>query len=201
MRREAVLKSEVGQLIRVPRVRLGAVVAIALAAAFAAWLIVGHTSTSTSASSKSSQNAIQKVGGNGPRAMSVQDLKAFAAAVGHPVYWAGSRAGTTYELTQTSNGRVYIRYLPSGVRVGANEPFLTVATYPYPHAFAALKAVAKREGAPIKLDQGGIALVDKGYPKSVHLAYPSSDYQVEVFDPSPPRARAVVISGQIAPVG
>jgi hypothetical protein len=197
MRREAVLKSEVGQFVRVPHVRLGAVVALALAAAFAAWLIVNHSSTSPS----TPQAGIQKVAGTGPEAMSIQDLKAFAAAIGHPVYWAGPRPGTTYELTQTGNGRVYIRYLPQGVRVGVNKPFLTVATYPYPHAFAAIKALAKKGAAPIKLDQGGMALVDRTYPKSIHLAYPSSDYQVEIFDPSPPRARDVVVSGQIAPVG
>ena len=108
--------------------------------------------------------------------------------------------GNTYELTQTRIGRVYVRYLPPGVLVGINKPFLTIATYPFPHAFAALNALVKNQGGGIKLDHGGIALVDRAYPKSVHLAYPGSDYEVEVFSPSPPRTREVVVSGHVGPV-
>ena len=44
-------------------------------------------------------------------------------------------------------------------------------------------------------------MVDKSYPKSIHLAYPGSDYQVEVFDPSAAAARALVSSGQVEPIG
>ena len=78
-------------------------------------------------------------------AASVGDLKALAARLGHPIYWAGPRAGYTYELTQTPSGKVYIRYLPSGTKVGDPRPrFLTVATYPFPGAYA---AVAKRRRA------------------------------------------------------
>ena len=51
--------------------------------------------------------------------VSLQRLHAIAAAVPHPVYWVGARSGSTYELTQTDDGRTYIRYLPAGTRVGA----------------------------------------------------------------------------------
>ena len=183
-----------------PRVRFGAVIALALAAAFVAWLIVGMRGHSSTPLSKSSTNGIQAIAGTGPEAMTTEGLKSFAAAVGHPVYWVGPRPGMTYELTQTSNGRVYVRYLPAGVKVGVGEPYLTVVTYPFAHAFAALTAVVKREGGVIKLGQGGIAIVDKAYPKSVHLAFPGSDYQIEVFDPSPPLARAIVVAGQVGPI-
>ena len=80
----------------------------------------------------------------------------------------------------------------------AGKPYLTVATYPFPGAFAAIEAVAK--GKAMKLSGGGLAVVDAGYPKSVHLAYPSVDYQVEVFDPSPARARKAVASGRVQAV-
>jgi len=202
---EAQVKSGISQLDRLgrlPRVRLGAVIAIALAAAFVAWLAVrnGSHSVATNPPAISQSGAIEKVAGTGPVAASVGDLKRFAAAVGHPIYWAGPMPGNTYELTQTRIGRVYVRYLPAGVPVGINKPFLTIATYPFPHAFAALNALVKNRGGGIKLDHGGIALVDRAYPKSVHLAYPGSDYEVEVFSPSPPRTREVVVSGHVGPV-
>jgi hypothetical protein len=202
---EAQLKPAISQLDRLgrlPRVRLGAVIAIALAAAFVAWLAATNGSHSPAKNPPviSQSGAIEKVAGTGPVAASVADLKRFAAAVGHPIYWAGPMAGNTYELTQTRIGRVYVRYLPPGVPVGVKKPFLTIATYPFPHAFNAVNALVKNQGGGIKLDHGGIALVDRAYPKSVHLAYPGSDYEVEVFSPSPASSREIVASGQIASI-
>jgi hypothetical protein len=138
-----------------------------------------------------------------PTAASVADLKALATSLGHPVYWAGPKAGYRYELTRTSNGKVYIRYLPAGVRLGAPRPtYLTVATYPFPKAFAAIKRQAKATGAAtVKLAKGGLAVVDAGYPKSVHLAWPGAGYQVEVFDPSPRKARYTVAAGRVVGIG
>ena len=48
----------------------------------------------------------------------VAELEAVAKSLGHPVYWAGPRKGVTYELTRTTDGKVYIRYLPRGTHVG-----------------------------------------------------------------------------------
>jgi hypothetical protein len=56
-------------------------------------------------------------------------------------------------------------------------------------------------GRGIQVPGGGLALVDEKYPKSVHLAFPNVNYQVEVFDPSPKRALAVATSGQVRPAG
>jgi hypothetical protein len=131
-------------------------------------------------------------------AVSVSRLRSVAKTLGHPVYWLGKRPGYTYELTQTSDGRVYIRYLPKGVAVGVGTPYTTIATYPLPNALAAVKRAAKESGAePTKLTHGGLAVVDSGYPNSVHLAYAGSDYQIEVFDPSPARAYEIVTSGEV----
>jgi hypothetical protein len=132
------------------------------------------------------------------KAASAAGLKALAHSLGHPLYWLGAKAGFTYELTQTGDGRIFIRYLPRGVKVGAKRPYLTIATYPYQNAFAAIQAAARRKGAvKIKLPGGGLAVVDGAYPRSIHLAYPGSNYQVEVFDPSPTQTRQVVSSGEV----
>ncbi len=107
--------------------------------------------------------------------------------------------GVTYEFTRTSNGRIYVRYLPAGVNVGDKRSnFLIVVTYPFSGAYHALTAVAANRGD--KLPGGGLALVDAKYPKSVHVAYRNVNYQIEVYDPSPRRSRTVALSGQVQPV-
>ena len=137
---------------------------------------------------------------NGPVAASLEELRTLAAGLGHPIYWAGPKAGFTYELTQTSSGRVFIRYLPSGTKVGdPRAQFLTVATYPFPRAYAVVAKMATGSGR-IGLAHGGVAVVDSAYPKSIHLAFPGVSDQVEVFDPSASTGRKLVASGAIRPV-
>jgi len=137
-----------------------------------------------------------------PTAVSLAQLKSLAKSLGHPIYWAGPKKGNTYELALTPNGQVLIRYLPRGTKVGASGQYLTVGTYPHPSAFVGIQALAKETKAvAIKLPRGGLAVVEPRYRKSIHLAYPGSDYQVEVFDPSPADARRVVSSGRVTSIG
>lgn len=134
---------------------------------------------------------------------SIRALNVFASSVGHPIYWAGAQPRFTYELSRTKDGRIYIRYLPPGVKLGDPKAnYLSVGTYPQRGAFATLQATARKQGVhTIRLAGGGLAFQDRERPTSVYLAYPRSDYQIEVYDPSPTRARAFVTSGQIKPVG
>jgi hypothetical protein len=107
--------------------------------------------------------------------------------------------GYTYEFTETSAGNVYVRYLPKGVRVGdKRDTFRVIGTYPYAGALKALQAVGKRTVE--KLSGGGVLVKSSGHPKSVHIAYPGLDYEIEVYDPRPGRARILVLSGKITPV-
>jgi hypothetical protein len=134
-------------------------------------------------------------------AVKIADLRALAATIGNPVYWAGRQAGATYERTQTSDGRIYVRYLPPGVRAGDPDPHTTVGTYPFQDATGAVTAIAKRTGARIfKVAGGAVAVVDPGHPTSVYLAFPGSNFEIEVFDPSPARARQLVTSGRITSI-
>jgi hypothetical protein len=137
-----------------------------------------------------------------PTAASPAELRSLASSLDHPIYWIGKKKGYTYELTRTTDDQVYLRYLPPGVPVGTKGQYFTVATYPFAGAFAAILKVAKDQNTPgIALDNGGRAIVDAGNPKSVHLAFPGSDYQIEVFDPSPARARRIVAAGRLKNVG
>jgi hypothetical protein len=134
-------------------------------------------------------------------AASVGDLRSLAGSLGHPIYWVGPKKGYTYELAQ-SGGGVYLRYLPPGVQVGAKGLYLTVATYPFPGAFGAIRALAKnKRERPVKLPDGGLAVIDATHPRNIHLAYPGSTVQVELFDPSPARIRQIAGSGQVSAIG
>ena len=106
--------------------------------------------------------------------------------------------GDTYELTQKADGTTYVRYLPPGVGVGDPGDFLIIATYPFANALLGLERVANGKGFAIP--GGGLALVHVGYERSVHVAYPGVDYQIEVYDPSPRVARRIAFSGRLRPV-
>jgi hypothetical protein len=182
-------RPQLGTLAQMPQVRIGAIVALAIVAGLVVWLL---TSGNNNSAGK----------GSGATAASIQGLQSFTASVHHPVYWAGPKQGFTYELTRTADGKIYIRYLPRGVPVGRKGAYLSIGTYPLKNALAAVRAIATREhGATITLAGGGTAVQDKNHPTSVYFAYPGSNYQVEVFDPSPARARQLVVSGQVSAVG
>lgn len=173
------------------RLRLGAVLALAAAAAFVGWLLL-REDRKDSPTPKTSVSAA-----------SVKELEALPASVGHPVYWAGDREGFTYELTRTRQGNLYIRYLPAGVKVNDKRPdFLTVGTYPYPRAIATARSQARQPGAFKRAIAGnGIAYSLPKNRKSVYFTYPRLDYLYEVYDPAPLRARHLVLSGRIRPIG
>jgi hypothetical protein len=136
-----------------------------------------------------------------PRAASLARLTALAGSLGHPLYWVGPKKGYTYELTRESSGKVIIRYLVPGAQIGAAKPYLTVATYPLKGALAAVERVAKEKGQKtITLAGGGLAVFDPKLPSNVHLAYPGSDYQIEVFDPAG-KADRIVAAGRITTLG
>lgn len=54
-----------------------------------------------------------------PIETTVKQLRATAANAAGPIYWAGRGPGTRLELTETKAGKTFVRYLPSGVSVGA----------------------------------------------------------------------------------
>jgi hypothetical protein len=173
-------------------------------AAIAGGVIVAANSGSSSPKVTASDAATATAtspAGTSVEAVSVTALAALPASLGHPVYWAGARAGATYELTRTPDGRVYVRYLTGGAKVGSQLPdFLTVGTYVVPNAEAAVRAAAAQPGAVSVPLRGGVAFYNRARPTSVYFAYAGSDVQVETYDPSPAVARQLVETGAIKPV-
>lgn len=176
-----------------PQIRVGAVVALAAVVAFGVWLAVRHDGHNGTAAATTATTAAR-----GATAVSPEELKALAERLGRPIYWAGTEDGVTYEVTHTPDGRIYVRYLPKGVEIGAQTPYLTIGTYPVKGAFAVTKGVADRSGSvKIRVGGGGIAFYSTDRPTSVYEAFPGSDFQVEVYDPSASRAHGLVSGGSI----
>ena len=179
-----------------PRIRAGAVIAVALLAGFLVWLLVVRDDDSNSSPGTTTTSAPTE-----PVIITRAGLRTLASAVGRPIYWAGPRSGVNYELTKTADNRVFIRYLPKGVANGSSDPYLTVGTYPLQDAFAVTKRQAQQEGSvKVTIGGGGVAFYSDESPTNVYFAYPRSDYQIEVYDPSPTRARRLVSSGKVSEV-
>jgi hypothetical protein len=121
-----------------------------------------------------------------------------AATAGSPrAYWVGPLAGRQAELTSRANGWLYVRYVPlAGPRPSPGE-LLTVATYPGAGGIAALE---RARGEKVNLQGGAVVLLPSDRQTSVYVAFPGSDVQVEVYDPSPAVARRLVLSGLVRPV-
>jgi hypothetical protein len=176
----------------VRRLRAGAVIAVVLAVAFGAWVILVRDDDGGSPASAPASSAA-----------SVAQLRGIPAETGHPLYWAGRRSGFTYELTRTADGYVYVRYLPPGIPVSAEQPnYLTIGTYPRPRALQGLRSLARRAGVvSFAVRGGGIAVYTRDRPDSVYLAFPRDDVQIEVYDPSAESARRLARSGRVRPIG
>lgn len=133
-----------------------------------------------------------------PTTASAGDLRAFASP-SRPVYWVGPANSGTLEVTRTSQGAVFVRYLPAGVSVGDRAPsYTTIATYSAPNAYQTTQRSAGSAAFHhAKAPNGGLAVWRLKLPRSVYVAFPGSDYLVEVFDPSPRRARSLALSTRI----
>ena len=180
---------------RRPDVRLGAIIAVAIAVAFVVWLLVRGGDSNTASTTTNGQAV-------GPVATSEDELRSLSDELGHPIYWAGPIPDRTYELTRTSDNRVFIRYLPKNVAVGIRQAAYTiVGTYPVENAYKVLQGLAKKpDESSFSAPSGGFAVYSTTQSNNVYLAYPGSNLQIEVYDPSPQKARGLITSGQVAAV-
>jgi hypothetical protein len=191
---------------RLSSVRIGAVVAIAIAAAFVIWLVVrgndddSNATTTTTATTSTTAAEAKAVG---PVAATPARLRALSARSGKPIYWVGPRRDTTYEFTRTAGGRAYVRYLPPRTKIGNRSASYTiVGTYPTQNAHKVLKELAKQPNEKtIPAPGGAVAVYSTSAPTNVYVAFPGEDVQIEVFDPSAAKARRLVTTGRVAPVG
>ena len=171
---------------------MAAAIGLVLAAAIIAFLVLGGDDDDGSDSD----------GTRGPEAVSLEELQELPGSVDHPVYWAGERDDTQYELTVDADGNIFIRYLEPDVEVGSREvASLTVGTYPAQNAYGVLQKSAKQKGALRgETPDGGLVVSNQASANSVYVAYPGSDLQIEVYDPNPQVAFETATSGDVEPI-
>ena len=185
------------------RIRIGAVTAVALAAAFVAWLLIAgdEDAPSTVTTPLAGVATVPRDTATSPEIATVAGLREAADSSSVPLHWVGPRPRTKLELTRAPSGAIFVRYLPPSARAGDQHAFLTVATYPRPNAFAEVTRASTVDGAEtIPLSGGGIAVSNGDDPTNVHIAYPAQPYQIEVFAPTPGIAKRLVASGAVAPL-
>jgi len=138
----------------------------------------------------------------GAAIVSADSLREVASEGTEPIYWAGEQEDAELELSRPDRNRTYVRYLTDGAEAGDERAdFLTVSTYVQPNAVTFLRRQAKRSGGTIGQAPGNATVYYAGDdPQSVYVAYPGTQVEVEVFDPSFQRALRLVESGQIVAI-
>jgi hypothetical protein len=180
---------------RRPDVRIGAVLAVAALVALVVLLLVRGCGSETPSQPLGTTIA--------PIAATPAQIRDLSVQIGRPIYWLGPMQDKAYELQRTTQDRIYVRYLPPDVRVGTSSAaYPLVGTYPVHKAYNVLKKLAKVSGeASFTAPRGGLAVYSRSRPTNIYLAYPGSDVQIEVYDPSSAQARSLITSGRVVPVG
>jgi hypothetical protein len=139
----------------------------------------------------------------GPVAYSERELVDQAGEFDHPVYWVGPQpAISEYELTETEDGPVYIRYLTAGKEPGDPDPeFLSVGTYPLPNAVKQMREGEAAGGQELSR-QADYSLQVGANGKSAYVVFDDQpDLQIEIFDPQPGVATKLAKSAALRPLG
>lgn len=181
------------------RPRIGAVIAVALGIGFLVWLVFirGDDGEETTATTEEPAPVSEIA----PTEATAADLLELQEEAGHPVYWLGDVEGKEIEMSRTTDGNIYVRYLDPGTEAGEKAPFLTVSTYPFPDAYGALEVVAERPGSVSQRLEDGALVVRAGEDAtSAYVAWPDEDVQVEIFDADPEEALNAATSGELTPV-
>lgn len=172
---------------------LGVIVAIlVVGAAMGGWLL----RQPGSGADASTVTQVEDIGVGVPTIVSPQTLEEFTKTH-YPLYWAGEIPDTDIELTLTTRNGIFVRYLPSGTEPGAEEEYLTVATYDAIDGFAALSA-AKKKDATVEYAQNGAAIaVFKNRPLSTYFSFENGMFQVEVYSPDDGESKRLTDDGSI----
>ena len=183
------------------RRQLGAIVTIAIAAGIAVWVLTtrGDNTKSTTGTVPAQQQAPR----NSVTQARPRRLATLSRVLGQPIYWVGPERRKKLELTQTPSKRVYVRYLPLRVPIGDRSGgYLIIGTYRVDNAYRAIRRASRESGAHLLRLRGGVlGVYNDDSPTNVYFAAPRSNFQVEVYDPNPKRALALVRSGRVRPIG
>ena len=137
--------------------------------------------------------------GEPARMVTSAELKSIAKGLSFPLYWAGPLKGARIEYTAAANGRYFVRYLTGGAAAGdPRRAFVTVGTYPQDGAYDTVVSASKvRTATKANTKSGALVVNDTRRPSSVYFSFPGAKFQVEVYSPSPARARRLVLDGTV----
>jgi hypothetical protein len=174
------------------RIGIAGLIALVVVVVVAVNLLGGDDNSSSSESS------------TGKVALSESELVARAGSLEHTAYWVGTQSGTeSYELTTTTDGRIYIRYLTGGAKAGDPRPnFLTVGTYSVPDAKEALhNAETSNAGMTLTAHEGYEVLEGESGTDAYVIFDNQPELQIEIFSPNPGEANELASSGALKPLG
>ena len=171
-------------------IRIAALVIVGIIlVAVVGWLVFGKSDSKK----KKKENLTTAIG---PNAWHADRLHAEALILAQPFYWAGPRKGVRYEFWRTTDNKIYIRYLPKGLKAGDSSDQFSISTYHVPGAYKALQKSGGKPGP-----NGSLIWIRPNSPTSILMAWPKVPYEVEVYDPNPVNAAKVAQSGHVSPVG
>jgi hypothetical protein len=178
-------------------VAAGAVALVLALTALGLWLgLRGRSSIASPQLGPTTTGAAPNATPVGPVSLGATALKARAGTLGQDVYWLGPEPARRYELERKADGEVFVRYLAAGAHDAT-----TVGTFPLEGAYAATEAQARRVGwAQERVESLLVAYPTSSTATAVYVAAQGFPYQIEVYDPTPGRARALVESGAVTPV-
>ncbi|MHB8695285.1 MAG: hypothetical protein ACYDHH_28995 [Solirubrobacteraceae bacterium] len=137
-------------------------------------------------------------------ATSAGRLKALAAALHHPIFWASNRVPGSVRVTRFANGSTLVSYVlaTSGRRYSLSQ-LVSIGTYHQPDAAHTIELGLKRAGSRSSVLPGGeIVLVRADHPFSAYVAPAGQPgLLVEVYAPRAGQALALLTSGAIQPIG
>jgi hypothetical protein len=170
------------------------------AALVAAWLTIVVVAVVALSSGGDDKPKTAPAAPNPPAPVSAKELSGLSTSLHRPVYWAGPQGATQFDLTRTGEDRIAVGY-PAAAGADPAKGTLTVATYRIDDPIAAIRRGARAPTAKLhQLPGHGLAVSDSARPTNAYFAYPKQPYQVEVFDPKPGRAIALVLRGRVEPV-
>ena len=191
--------SAISSWTREPKKRLIVGVALVAVISLVAWgLSGGSDSGSASAPSASAPETISLTAVPAT-IVSKDELVTATKDLGFVIYWNGEMQDTNLELTVLPEGKVFVRYLPTGVAAGAADPYFTVASYYDPAAFVKVQNVGTGSGAKLVNYAGGaVAASASEADSNIYYAFDGNPALYNIYSPDPQIGWAALESGTIA---
>lgn len=131
--------------------------------------------------------------------VSKDELLSLTKDLGFVIYWNGEMPDTNLELTILAEGKVFVRYLPKEVPVGAAEPYFTVASYYDPEGFAKIQNVGATAGAKLINYSGGAAAASASEADSnIYFGFDGYPALYNIYAPDPQVGWSALESGTIS---